>query len=261
MYIMSNNADTSTLTPPRRSLELSGATNFRDLGGYVGHGGRTVRWRRLFRSDHLAELTSRDLAVLADIGLSRTFDFRGREESAAASYLLPGVVQHALPIEPTVVQNIRSMLDSGRALREPDAVALMQETYRAFVVDNSARFEELFQHLLEDDRPSVFHCTAGKDRTGFAAALLLRALGVDEHTVMADYLLTNELYRRPRVASTDLPLEVLQVVWRVQAEFLEAALHAVEKDYGGLPRYLERALKLGPSALARLGELYLEPPA
>jgi protein-tyrosine phosphatase len=247
------------MTAPSRSLNLAGATNFRDLGGYRGRDGRPVRWRRVFRSDHLAELTPDDLGVLADLGLARAFDFRGVDERAAASYALPGVAQHALPIEPTVVQNIRSMLESGHHLREQDAVALMQQTYRAFVHDNAARFAELFEHLLDADVPTVFHCTAGKDRTGFAAALLLLALGVDEQTVMADYLLTNDLYRRPRVATTELPLEVLQVVWRVQAEFLHAALEAVERDYGGVPRYLEQALKLRPTALARLGELYLEP--
>ena len=248
------------MNAPSRSLNLAGATNFRDLGGYVGHDGRTVRWRRVFRSDHLAELTAEDLGVLSDLGLARAFDFRGVEERASASYALPGVAQHVLPIEPTVVQNIRSMLESGQHLREREAVALMQKTYRAFVHDNAGRFAELFEHLLDQDLPTVFHCTAGKDRTGFAAALLLLALGVDDRTVMDDYLLTNDLYRRPRVANSDLPLEVLQVVWRVQAEFLHAALEAVERDYGGVQRYLEQALKLRPSALARLGELYLENP-
>ena len=136
----------------------------------------------------------------------------------------------------------------------------MQQTYRAFVTDNAHRFAELFGHLLESDVPTVFHCTAGKDRTGFAAALLLRALGVDEQTVMQDYLLTNDLYRRPRVAHSDLPLEVLQVVWQVQAEFLHAALDAVNRDYGGLPRYPERGLNLDQVAIKRLVALYLEPP-
>ena len=250
----------SLSSQPARSLGLTGATNFRDLGGYRGTDGRTVRWRRLFRSDHLAELTDSDRAALASIGLARSFDFRGVDERAAASYAVPGVRQYTLSIEPTVVQNIRSMLESGHAMRPQDAVSLMQQTYRGFVTDNAHRFAELFGHLVESDAPTVFHCTAGKDRTGFAAALLLRALGVDEETVMQDYLLTNELYRRPRVVHSDLPLEVLQVVWQVQAEFLHAALEAVNREYGGLPQYLERGLKLDPTAIRRLGELYLEVP-
>lgn len=244
---------------PTRSLGLSGATNFRDLGGYRTQDGRSVRWRKVFRSDHLADLSAEDQRILADIGLTRSFDFRGIEERAGAAYALPGVRQYPLPIEPTVVQNLRAMLESGRAMRPADAVALMQQTYRAFVHDNTHRFEELFAHLLESDAPSVFHCTAGKDRTGFAAALLLRALGVDQHTVMQDYLLTNDLYKRPRIAHSDLPLDVLQVVWEVQAAFLQASLDLVERDYGGLDRYLARALKLDTAALDRLRSLYLAP--
>ena len=113
---------------PSRSLNLTGATNFRDLGGYPGQDGRLVRWRRLFRSDNLAGLSTQDLAVLTELGLTRAFDFRGVNERADASYDLPGVVQHSLSIEPTVVQSLRALMDTGRRLTEPDAVALMQQT-------------------------------------------------------------------------------------------------------------------------------------
>jgi protein-tyrosine phosphatase len=249
------------MTSPSRSLNLSGATNFRDLGGYRGRDGRTVRWRRLFRSDHLAGLSPQDLKTLGDIGLARAFDFRGLEERAATAYALPGVQQHALPIEPTVVQNMRALLDAGQTLTARDAVALMQQTYRAFVNDNAHRFAELFEHVLADDAPLVFHCTAGKDRTGFAAALLLSALEVPRPVVMEDFLLTNALYRRQHTTSqTDAPQEVLDVLWRVQAEFMEAALHAVDTDHGGMGRYLEK-LGVGRSARDRLAHLYLVDPS
>jgi protein-tyrosine phosphatase len=241
-----------------RSLNLAGATNFRDLGGYRAGDGRSVRWRRLFRSDHLADLTRQDRKVLAELGLSRAFDFRGVQERAAAAYELPGVKQQPLPIEPTVVQNMRPLLEAGRRLTAQDAVEAMQQTYRAFVHDNASRFAGLFTHLLEDDSPMVFHCTAGKDRTGFAAALLLHALEVPADVVMEDFLLTNALYRRPpSPPQTDVTQEVLDVLWRVRAEFLEAALHAVDERYGGPDAYLE-ALGVGPRERARLAELYLE---
>ena len=245
-------------TAPSRSLNLSGATNFRDLGGYLGLDGRPVRWRRLFRSDNLAGLSAKDLSVLADLGLSRSFDFRGIHERAEASYELPGVVQHSLSIEPTVVQNLRALMNTRERLTEPDAVALMQETYRAFVHDNSSRFGELFTHLLDSDAPLVFHCTAGKDRTGFAAALILLALGVPRPVVMDDFLLTNSLYRRagPRV-QTDVPIEVMEVIWKVRGEFLDASLQVVDADYGGVDNYLAR-IGIGESQRRRLIELYLQ---
>ena len=243
---------------PSRSLNLCGASNFRDLGGYAGLDGRLVRWRRLFRSDHLAALTPQDVALLSNLGLARVCDFRGATERAPLACALPGVVVHSLAIEPTVVQRMKELLESGHQLTAQDTVRLMQQTYRAFVHDNAPRFAELFAQLLDNDAPLVFHCTAGKDRTGFAAALILLALGVARPVVMQDYLLTNELYRTPTASSGLASQEVLNVLWRVQEDFLDAALHAVEADFGGVSRYLAQALRVGPKERERLLALYLQ---
>ena len=244
---------------PIRSLPLTGASNFRDLGGYIGHGGQQVKWRRLFRSDHLAGLTPQDHALLAQLGVSRAVDFRGKAESAAYAYALPGITYHPLAIEPTVVQRALALQRTGHQLTAQDAVGLMQDTYRGFVHDNAPRFAELFNLLLASDAPTVFHCTAGKDRTGFAAALILLTLGVPREVVMHDYLLTNSLYQRPAGMGSHAPEEVLAVLWRVQEEFLNAALHGVEVEYGGVSPYLERVLGINAAAQARLAALYLEP--
>jgi len=247
---------------PNRVWRLEGATNFRDLGGYAGHGGRPLRWRRLFRSEHLAGLTPADQAALAALGLARAVDFRGVTERAATPYELPGVTQHALSIEPTVVQRMQDLVQAGQRLNAPLVTGLMEELYRALVNDQAHRFAELFALLLDGDgSPLVFHCTAGKDRTGFAAALILLALGVPRQTVLADYLLTNQHYRHPPMPHSDTPPEVLAVLWRVQQGFLDAALQAVDHDQGGIDRYLRQRLGLGDAALARLAALYLEPVA
>ncbi len=243
-----------------RSLPLSGATNFRDLGGYAGQDGRPVRWRRLFRSDHLASLTAQDAQVLQPLRLARVIDFRGEAESASLAYAMPGVAYHALPIEPTVVQRSKEMALAGERLTPAIAVTLMQDTYRAFVSDNAAQFAALFEHLLQSDAPLVFHCTAGKDRTGFAAALILLALGVPRDVVMQDYLLTNGLYQPPGHFLRSAPAEVMNVLWRVQEDFLHAALDVVERDHGGLDRYLQGRLGVGPAERARLMQMYLEGP-
>ncbi|QTD44612.1 tyrosine-protein phosphatase [Ottowia testudinis] len=244
---------------PDRSLRLSGASNFRDLGGYQSAAGLPVRWRRLFRSDHLASLTAEDAQAVQRLGVTRAFDFRGTGERAATPYHLPGVTQHALPIEPTVVQGLKDLLHAGQAVTPARTVELMQHTYRAFVHDNAARFAALFSHLLESDAPLVLHCTAGKDRTGFAAALILLALDVPREVVMQDYLLTNDLYRMPAFDESRAPREVLNVLWRVQADFLDAALHAAEQAHGGIDAYLADALGVGAAERRRLAELYLAP--
>ncbi len=247
------------MTTPSRLIQLSGSTNFRDLGGYVGYNGRVVHWRKLFRSDHLGGLTADDVAVLSGLGLSRVADFRGpleREEQVCA---MPGAVVHSLPIDPTVVQGMKDLLAAGRHLTAQETVRLMEHTYHAFVHHNADRFAALFALVLESDRPLVFHCTAGKDRTGFAAAMILLALGVPRDVVMQDYLLTNTHYRMPDVTSSELPREALQVLWRVQEEFLNAALKAVDADFGGVQHYLVNKLRVGPREQARLAELYLQP--
>ena len=243
---------------PTRSLPLTGATNFRDLGGYAGHGGREVKWRRIFRSDHLATLTPHDQALLAELGLARSIDFRGEAERAALAYALPGVQQHPLGIEPTVVQRIQEVLRSGAPLSAQDAVRLMQDTYRGFVHDNAPRFAALMRLLLESDAPLVFHCTAGKDRTGFAAALILLALGVPRAVVMQDYLLTNALYRPPAGLATAAPPAVQQVLWGVQEDFLNASLHMVDAEFGGITPYLHDVLGLDAPAQNELARMYLQ---
>ena len=243
-----------------RSVPLSGASNFRDLGGYTGYGGQTVAWRKLFRSDHLGLLTSEDIAQINSLKVARVLDFRGATERTAQVCAIPDARVHSLAIEPTVVQAIQALLGEGRGIRLEDAVDLMQQTYRAFVHDNSPRFAELFAHLLEDDAPMVFHCTAGKDRTGFAAALILRALGVSESVVMQDYLLTNELFRPPELVGSYAPVEVRNVIARVQAGFLEAAFEAVNSSHGSVEQYLEKAMRLDSKQQQRLRALYLQGP-
>lgn len=245
-------------TPPR-TIVLAGASNFRDLGGYIGHGGRPLQWRRLFRADHLAALTPADVARLGELGITRSADFRGATERAAQAYALPGVVQHALEIEPAVIQRALELQRQGQPISAAQAVGLMQDTYRSFVHDNAPRFAQLFELLLDSNAPIVFHCTAGKDRTGFAAALILLALGVPRAVVMQDYLLTNTLYRPPAAWADSAPNEALQVLWRVQEDFLETALHGVEVAHGGIAPYLEQVLGVNAAAQKRLAALYLQP--
>ena len=243
---------------PDRALPLAGASNFRDLGGYLGSDGRSVRWRKLFRSDHLGALTPDDARTLGELGVGRAFDFRGATERAAVPYDVQGVAQYSLPIEPTVVQRMKDLVEAGQTVSPEQTVALMQQTYRAFVHDNAARFATLFEHLLESDAPLVFHCTAGKDRTGWAAALLLTALGVDEEQIMEDYLLTNQYFRRPAQMYGQLSEEALDALWRVQPSYLMASVDVVRAQHGSVDRYLTQVLGIDGAARERLAELYLE---
>jgi protein-tyrosine phosphatase len=244
-----------------RVRPLQGATNFRDLGGYLGEGGRPVRWGRIFRSDHLAGLTAADGAQLQALGLRRAIDFRGRQEAAEQGYRWPWLQQHHLSIEPSVAQRMEALRASGEPLTPEHMVELMAELYQRLVDEHAHRFAQLFEHLLaeDDDSPLVFHCTAGKDRTGLAAAFILLALGVSREDVERDYLLTNQVYRHPPLVGARLPPEVLQVLWGVRLDFLHAAFETLDRHHGGFERYLAERIGLDDARRAALRARYLQP--
>jgi protein-tyrosine phosphatase len=243
---------------PARHLNLAGASNFRDLGGYPGKNGRPVRWRQIFRSNHLGHLTASDVEVLRSLGVKSAFDFRGTEERAVAICGLSEIAVHSLPIEPTVVAALRARGANGAGLSSADALEVMRDSYRNYVRHNSGSFRALFAHLLGDRAPLVIHCTAGKDRTGFACALILHALGVPDEVISEDYLLTNRFYRRDPSASSDLPDDVRQVLGSVEASFLASAFDTISADYGNLDRYFTDVLGVGTPQRAELEARYLE---
>ena len=243
---------------PARHLNLAGASNFRDLGGYPARDGRIVRWRQIFRSNHLGHLTEADVEVLRGLGLKSAFDFRGTEERAEAACGLAEIAVHSLPVEPTVIAALRARRAEGVALSSADALDVMRNSYRSYVHENTPSYRALFAHLVEDHAPLVIHCTAGKDRTGFACALILHALGVPDEVISEDYLLTNRFYRRDPSASSDLPDEVRQVLGTVQPSFLAAAFDAIADDYGDLESYFSEGLGLGTPERASLKARYLE---
>ncbi|MGE4239739.1 tyrosine-protein phosphatase [Ramlibacter sp.] len=232
--------------------------NFRDLALHVPVDLR-LRPRTLYRSDHLGALDENDSRQIHALGIARVIDFRGVTERESAACRVPGVAVHSLAIEPTIVQKLHTLLDAGAELSADDVVELMRDTYRGFVRTNSDRFREFFGHLLEKNEPTVFHCTAGKDRTGFAAALVLGALDVPHEHVLADYLATNDHLNPDGPQGWTLPPQVAHVMYRVQPEFLQAAFDAVDEDYGGLEGYLRDGLGLREPERARLRELYLVP--
>ncbi len=237
---------------------LQGASNFRDIGGYRSADGRRVRCGQIFRSDHLAGLTSEDLARLASLGIGHSLDFRGAAECAATPYDIPGVQRVALTIEPTVIARMQALVAQGVVPTAEETVELMRETYRDFVNRNADTYGRFMKHLLEQPTPQVFHCTAGKDRTGFAAALVLSALGVDRATIEHDYLLTNQLYKRDARLEGQGHPHVMKVLWQVQPEFLHAAFEAVDAQHGGMTDYLHGAIGLTPQELAELQRMLLE---
>lgn len=255
------------------TLALTGAPNFRDLAGdtgYRGAGGRALRRHRVFRSDHLGQLSQDDLKRLAAGPGTRfrVLDLRGVNERTTAACSLPAAEVHSLPIEPTIVQKLTDLLDAGARLTEADTVALMQDTYRGFVRGNTPRFAELFAHVLDAqaDSPIVFHCTAGKDRTGFAAAILLRLLGVPHETVIQDYLLTNEYFFAhykwnlvlARLMKGGRFADAIRGFMRAEPQYLSTAFDTMDREFGSFERYIRDGIGLSPTEVEHLRTTYLE---
>lgn len=235
------------------SIALQGASNLRDLGGWPAAEGARVRFGQVFRSASLGRLTAADAGTLAATGLRTVVDLRGeperRHDRASA---LPGVVVHALPIDPSLGTSLRDIA-AARDATGADAMELMRRAYAAYALDWPHRYAAMFDLLLQEAcRPLLFHCTAGKDRTGFGAALLLAALGVEPEAIRADYMATNHLWQADREITAALPPAVAEVLLRVHGELLDATFAAIRAAHGSLDAYLAQRIGLDAARRDRL---------
>ena len=244
-------------------LPLQGGRNFRDLGGYRTADGRHVKWGLLFRSGAMHGLTPADYATLQKLNIKVVCDFRSTGERAAKPSNWPEGTA------PTILADDYPLLQSGampkgdmRSWNNEQARAAMAATYPAMLTSFAGQYRRMFAELLAGHAPLAFHCTAGKDRTGVAAALVLLALGVPRHTVIADYLLTNRTLATSQILGTGalrkLPAPARAALLAADQSYIEAALHALDQHPGGAMGYLQDEMGLSPADIARLRSLYLE---
>jgi protein-tyrosine phosphatase len=256
-----------SLSDPRRRPAIGGESNFRDLGGYRADNGRRVRWGAVYRSGGLARLTDEGVDDLARLGLKLVCDFRAADERKVHPSRLPAGNPPAvdrLPIRPKEGAQMRDLVLSGKATPD-DVAAAYRAIYRAYVLDHAVQYAALFKHLADGaSYPLVFHCAAGKDRTGVAAALILTALGVPWETVLADYLLTNEYFSyRPRRGNggdvlDSVPEELRATFVAARQDYLETAFAAANEVYGSLDAYLRDALSVSDAVRDGLRSHLLE---
>ena len=257
-----------------RLLNFAGIHNFRDLGGYQTRDGRRVRWGSLYRSGTLAEATDADLQGLGKLRLSTLIDFRSAAEKTGEPNRLPeppGFDVVDIPIldegNSAIVGEIMARIDAGDfAGFDPDQIMLTAN--QQFAVQFTPQFRRFMQTLLEaGGEPVAWHCTAGKDRTGFASAILLRLLGVPQDVVMQDYLASGEHAldaRRSqllllRLSKGEEAADKLGTIMGVRSSWLQAAFDAIDNHWGGFDRYVNEGLQLAASDVARLQAALLEP--
>ncbi|KJK57153.1 tyrosine-protein phosphatase [Saccharothrix sp. ST-888] len=241
-----------SLTVADRSLHLASAPNFRDAGGYRTTDGHWVKMGGVYRSDDLSRLTDADLAELQRLGIRQIFDLRTPGERTAAPDRVPAGATE-------VAANVLGTADTGAFnVTTPEAaVKAMTDAERTMVSADSAKSAYHAVLSAADGRGAVlFHCTAGKDRTGWAGAALLTALGVPRGTVEDDYLASNT-YRAAANAATLAKLPpAYQAVYKplldVCPEYLNAGFDEVQSEFGAFDSYLKDGLGLDRRTLRDL---------
>lgn len=250
-----------------RRIPLPGSTNFRDLGGYLGADNRPVKPRKIYRSGKMSELRHTESSLWDELEVTDVIDFRsGAEAKKSPSVFPPDAVVnlHNIPVVPG---NLAEYLakHQGHDSTSPQAmITFMRSINRNFVMEQREKFRKFFSIILQSQGSVVFHCTAGKDRTGFAAAMFLAALGVSRPQIMQDYLLTGQYYSPEEEFEwfciryeLDLDFEVIKPVLMVDETYLGTAFETIDKEYGSFDSYLA-SIGVGDAEKSALRARFLE---
>lgn len=268
-----------------RTINLDGTNNFRDLGGYIGHEGKTVKYNQFFRSDALHKLSDNDIAWLEEIGIKTIVDFRSASEIIDnEDKMIKGSHYFHLNPKAEVAQtasaslaNDRSKIDKLVKIANSDDgeryfanhINDMAEQMRRLVSDPNAvqQYQKVMFLIVDNKTPIIFHCRGGKDRTGIAAMFILLALGVSKKHIFEDYLLTNinNVVRNEKrmndyrnLTDNQNVLDYLYNLMLAKDEYLEAAFDEMIRLSGSIDNYLKHFLKLDEDKLTTLRNIYLE---
>jgi protein-tyrosine phosphatase len=248
----------------KRMVKLQGAINFRDIGGYATKDGKHIKWGKIYRSAALDKLTETDIQKVQQLAIARVADFRGPYEVKAAPDRLPvGAIRISLPAGSEQVGDSNYMKHVVQQMRNDSFLI----SFYSITTPFKERYRPLFLQLLTLNKDSalLFHCTAGKDRTGIAAALVLYALGVDEKTIMQDYLATNyyraaenERMIKMMVKAYGMDETTARNMMAAREEYLQATFTAIKTQFNSIDNFLSQEIGLSSNDIKKLKELYLE---
>lgn len=258
------------ITNKSRLLKIPGVRNFRDLGGYQTLDGRSVKWGQLYRSGDLSRLTSRGLHTLSNFGLYAILDFRSEYEAERRPSQVPvGVQELRLPVmdqaNREISQQIRERLKNKEYEGfDPSHMILM--AYQQFATEFTSAFKTFIHTVLTArGNPVLWHCSAGKDRTGYATAILLRLLGVDLSIIYQDYLLSNQYVKRINrltipaiIARGYKAYKMISPLMSVQQKWLIASFETIKNEWGSFDSYVSDGLALSPSDVQQMRDVLLE---
>ena len=247
---------TDTLILTNRHISFSQVINFRDIGGLQTSEGKTIKWGKIFRSDNLSGLKKNEFQKFNDLGIESVYDLRTESEIKDKEDRLPETVRYIH--FPTVKDNgdlltqLKGKVINGE-ISEEESIKLTLDLYRGSVTENLPAFRELTDKILNSDKPVLYHCSAGKDRTGIITALILSILKVDRQTILNEYLLSN-YYRSTKiekmlgkaklakVIKPHLNLKVIENFMKVDARYLNATFEIIDQKYGGMDKFIKNEL-------------------
>ncbi|MEM7332893.1 MAG: tyrosine-protein phosphatase [Chloroflexota bacterium] len=261
------------LREQHRVIPFKTTHNFRDIGGYEGANGRKVKWGILYRSDNFHRLDKSQFDTFNALNLKSVVDFRsGFEKTHEPNKFPPNATFEyiELPIfdqaNQNSGQNLQQKIRKGD-LADVDGYGLMIEANEQFVMEYAEEYKTFLQTVLAaKGAPVLYHCTGGKDRTGFATALLLKIAGVSQEVIFEDYLRSNALIlpalkRRLRIYALlrgQKALKVVEQLASVTPAYLQTAFNAIEENYGSFENYLSTALSFSTDEVKQLQSYLLE---
>ena len=257
-------------------IGVTSGRNFRELGGYETLSGKKIKMHKLLRTGNLADLSPFDKQFLTDYGAKYDVDFRSKEEVDNQPDRVPDSVEYIY--DPVFSEDLTN---SSKSITDLDTQAHddadfgfnhMHYAYEDMIESEPAQkaYRKFFDVLLEntvDGESVIFHCTAGKDRTGFGALLALSALGVPLNTIKKDYLLTNittkdfvdSMVEHARQnGKNENVLQSIRDIQSVRSEYLDHAVKVLNDEYGGINNYLRDVMKLSSADIMKLRNIYLE---
>jgi protein-tyrosine phosphatase len=251
--------DSAIVFHPKRKITLEAGSNFRDLGGYPTSNNKIVAWGQIYRSADISKLTDADLIHLGQLEIATVCDLRGPSELKTNPDRIPvGVNYINLPAGS---ENVQTSLNYGKI----NSDSLMQSMYSNtnFLV---AKYKPMFDELLslKKGKALLFHCTAGKDRTGIGAALILSALDVPRTYVEADYAATNLFWKDAQermiamMQKSGMPLDKAKSMIAANPLYIQTFLNTINQKFGSMSQFLKTEMKLSDTDLQKLKVRFTE---
>ena len=263
----------------QRILDIPGVINFRDLGGYQTQDTRTVRWGKVYRSAQLDRMTDQGVKDMAALGIKTVIDLRFSDETKRYPTLLDAVPDADILTwhnefdgdtaekSQAIKRSWQQSLDSNDPAQVREA---MRINYPKKLYSHQAIYKTMLMRLVDEQTPLVFHCAAGKDRTGVAAALILSLLGVSDQVIIEDYLITQEATENllksfhaggatgPQGNSdfqhklASYPRALVQPVFDADVSYIKTLMTYISEQYGGFNQYALDVLGFDSSHIERL---------